>query len=62
MFVGIGEILWYRKCYYCIIFFYLVFFFNKIVKVVYKVLIYVFWYVFIYDSVEINRDNWFFFD
>lgn len=34
-----------------------VFFFNKIVKVVYKVLIYVFWYVFIYDSVEINRDN-----
>lgn len=34
-----------------------VFFFNKIVKFVYKVLIYVFWYVFIYDSVEINRDN-----
>lgn len=33
------------------------FFFNKTVKVAYKVSIYVFWYVFIYDSAETNRDN-----
>lgn len=32
-------------------------FFNKTVKVAYKVSIYVFWYVFIYDSAETNRDN-----
>lgn len=32
-------------------------YFNKTVKVAYKVSIYVFWYVFIYDSTETNRDN-----